>query len=78
MWLKIKTLDKTKNPIPEARRALLADDNHALRMVLGQAVSSFGFDVTYAENGKIALDLFDNTESGVDLICCLRIFACRR
>jgi len=54
--------------MPKAKRALLADDDPTLRMVLGQLLSLSGFDVTYAENGKIALDMFDNTDNKFDLL----------
>jgi len=43
---------------PPARRVLLADDDPALRMLLGQIIQSFGFDVIYAENGSKALALY--------------------
>jgi len=54
--------------MPKAKRALLADDDPTLRMVLGQLLSLSGFDVTYAENGKIALNMFDNTDNKFDLL----------
>ncbi len=59
--------DTTTHP-PQPRRVLLADDNHSVRMVLGGVISSLGFDVTYAENGKRALELFDHAHGGFDLL----------
>jgi len=50
------------------RRALLVDDDHAIRLMLGRLIVSFGFDVSYAENGKIALELFDLADGGFDLL----------
>jgi len=41
-----------------SRRVLLADDDPALRMLLGQIIKSFGFEVIYAENGSKALALY--------------------
>jgi len=40
--------------------ALLVDDGLALRMMLSKTISSFGFDIIPAENGKRALELFDH------------------
>jgi len=61
-------INTTMHPLPQPRRALLADDNHSVRMTLGRVISSFDFDVTYAENGKRALELFDHAYGGFDLL----------
>jgi len=50
------------------RHILLADDDHALRMVLGQIMTLSGYRVTYAENGKIALQLYRQTPDTFDLL----------
>lgn len=50
------------------RRVLIADDDHLVRKMLGQIIGSIGFEVTYAENGKQALYLFENTDKGFDLL----------
>jgi len=50
------------------RRVLLADDDHAFRMMLGRVMGMIGFDVTYAEDGKRALALFDQADGGFDLL----------
>jgi len=57
-----------KTGLPPSRRVLLADDDHAVRMLLGQIIGTFGFDVTYADNGKVALQTFDATPDAFDLL----------
>jgi len=49
-------------------RVLLADDNDLLRELLGQIISSCGFEVTEAEDGRHALDIFIGADKGFDLL----------
>jgi len=58
----------TSNQEPQSKRALLADDDHALRMLVGQIIHSFGFEVTHAENGKRALELYVQAQGRFDLL----------
>ena len=53
---------------PETKRALVVDDEDSVRLVLCQAIASYGFDVTDAENGRVALDLFEQADGGFDLL----------
>ncbi len=59
--------DTTNQQLP-SRRALLADDDHALRRLVGEIIHSFGFRVTYAENGKRALELYNQAQGRFDLL----------
>jgi len=56
------------SPLMQSRRVLLADDDHAFRMMLGRVMGIIGFDVTYAEDGKRALTLFDQADGAFDLL----------
>ena len=58
----------TTDQAPQSRRALLADDDHALRTLVGEIIHSFGFEVTHAENGKRALELYVQAQGGFDLL----------
>jgi len=51
-----------------ALHALLADDDHALRMLLGKILRTLGLEVDYAENGKRALELFLATPERYSMI----------
>jgi len=42
------------------RRILLAEDEDLSRNILEEMLQNMGFEVTSAENGKVALDLFNN------------------
>ena len=37
-------------------KALIVDDSRAIRLILGKMLKTLGFEVTEAENGKVALD----------------------
>jgi len=52
----------------QAKRVLLVDDDHAVRMMLGRVITLLGFDVTYAVNGKVALELYDSADGDFDLL----------
>jgi len=59
----------TRKEIPACPKCiLLADDDHALRMVLGQIMTLSGYKVTYAENGKMALKQYQKTPDTFDLL----------
>lgn len=45
------------------RRALLVDDSHAMRTLLGSQVRALGFEVAEAGNGREALDLLEHGEA---------------
>jgi len=49
-------------------RVLLVDDDAALRMLLAEIITSFGCDVTVADNGKSALALFGQDRGAFDLL----------
>jgi len=49
-------------------RVLVVDDDAALRMLLAEIITTFGCDVTVAENGKSALALFAQMHGGFDLL----------
>lgn len=49
-------------------RVLLADDNDSLRELLGQIISSCGFEVSEAGDGRQALDIFISAEKNFDLL----------
>jgi len=49
-------------------QVLLADDDKTLRLLLAQIITAFGFDVSQAENGRKALELFDQADGGFDLL----------
>ncbi|TLS66683.1 response regulator [Mariprofundus erugo] len=51
-----------------AGRVLVADDDHASRMLLGRILAPIGFDITYAENGQKALELFDHAGGAFDIV----------
>lgn len=53
------------SPLPSV---LLADDDHTIRMLLGQIIASFGCNVTYAENGRLALGEFKAANGNFDLL----------
>lgn len=44
-------------------RALVVDDNKINRVILNAMLKQLGFDITEAENGKIALDLIEAADS---------------
>lgn len=50
------------------RRALLAEDNEINQTILIRMLEMEGFDVTLAENGQKALDVFQQDEDGFDMI----------
>jgi two-component system autoinducer 1 sensor kinase/phosphatase LuxN len=53
-------MEKGAHPIPAlgTRQVLVADDNEAIRDILSRALSSWGYDVTLAQNGIEAGELF--------------------
>jgi len=53
---------------PQTRQALLADDDYDIRMILENIIQSFGFDVTCAENGSRALELYELADGRFDLL----------
>ena len=60
--------EMAEQSLMQHRRVLLADDDHACRMILGRFLGIIGFDVTYAENGKRALALFDQADGEFDML----------
>lgn len=58
----------TVHTTERSKRVLLADDDHALRMMLGKFIATIGFEVTYAENGKVALALYRHTPDAFALL----------
>jgi DNA-binding response OmpR family regulator len=53
---------------PEIKRALVAEDEECVRRVLCKLISLYGFDVTGVENGRMALDLFNQADAGFNLL----------
>jgi len=52
----------------QSRRVLIADDDAAVRMMLVKVMTKKGFDVTDAEDGKRALELYRHAAGGFDLL----------
>ncbi|WP_167631317.1 response regulator [Mariprofundus ferrooxydans] len=50
------------------RRVLIADDDTAVRKLLVKIMTKKGFDVTDAEDGKRALELYRHAAGGFDLL----------
>lgn len=59
--------DHTTVP-PKNRRVLLADDDAEVRKLLVEVMILKGFDVTDAEDGKMALELYEHAAGGFDLL----------
>ena len=53
---------------PQHRRVLLADDDAEVRKLLAKIMTKKGFDVTDAEDGKRALELYCHAAGGFDLL----------
>lgn len=49
------------------RRVLIADDEARILRALKDLLTANGYDVITAENGTIALEIFDSQPEGVDL-----------
>lgn len=49
-------------------RVLVADDDHAGRMLIGRILAPIGFDIIYAENGKRALELFEHAAGDFEMV----------
>jgi two-component system chemotaxis response regulator CheY len=43
------------------RRVLVVDDSRTIRSILGKKLNQLGFKVSEAENGKVALEVLENT-----------------
>ena len=50
------------------KRALVVDDHHELRALLGEIIASYGYSVSQAENGEKALQLFEQTGGTFELL----------
>jgi two-component system chemotaxis response regulator CheY len=48
-------------------QAMIIDDSRAMRSILGRIAKELGFSTVEAANGRIALDLLDNSETTPDL-----------
>jgi two-component system chemotaxis response regulator CheY len=50
------------------RKAVVADDSRAVRMILGKILKELGFDVMEAANGREALELINIEKAAVKLV----------
>jgi two-component system chemotaxis response regulator CheY len=50
------------------RKAVVADDSRAVRMILGKTLKELGFEVLEAANGREALELIGVEKSAVTLV----------
>jgi len=62
--------ETSASPSRDMRRRciLLADDEQALRDILGQQLKHFGFDVLTASDGQEAIDLFSEHHESIDCV----------
>jgi len=60
--------DSTTNTAAKPKHVLLADDNHAIRQMLGNILSTLGYVVAYAEDGRRALDIYMTSPDTFSLI----------
>ncbi|TLS65258.1 response regulator [Mariprofundus erugo] len=61
-------MDQLDNSRSKTRKVLIADDNRELRSLLGELLATFGHQVSCAENGQRALDMFLAPASQYDLV----------
>ena len=52
----------------QLRRALVVDDSRAMRLILGRALSNFGFDVIEAGDGREALEMLARNPVDVAMV----------
>jgi signal transduction histidine kinase/CheY-like chemotaxis protein/HAMP domain-containing protein len=53
------SLARRRREVPAGLRCLVADDNPSARVILGEMLAGFGFEVTMAESGEDALEKSD-------------------
>jgi two-component system chemotaxis response regulator CheY len=49
-------------------KALIVDDSRSIRMILGKIMSSLGYEVCEAANGREAMEVLEREHPGVSLV----------
>ncbi len=60
--------ERKTSDLTGSERILLVEDEEAVRKFSARALTSKGYEVIEAENGKVALDLFEQLKGPVDLV----------